>query len=145
MFRRFDRRSFRVSVILARVRSIFRRLTGARFCFFSLAQQKYKVLLHALSQVLREDNRLSNDAVDKKLTDTRELIRSYVFDVVRYTVPRIKLDDVFESKEYIKEEVKDMLSKSIEGFGYQILETFVTVITPDYSRRIISDDYIAMI
>ena len=30
-FDRFDRRSFRVSVVLARVRLIFRRLTGARF------------------------------------------------------------------------------------------------------------------
>ena len=34
-----------------------------------------------------------------KLTDQREQIRSYIFDVVRSTVPRIILDDVFTTKE----------------------------------------------
>lgn len=121
MFRRFDRRSFRVSVVLARVRLIFRRLTGARFHFFALAQTQY--------QVLRDETRLYDAFY--KLTDSREQIRSYVFDVVRSTVPRIKLDDVFESKEEIAISVKEMLSKSMEGFGYQIMNTLVTDIAPD--------------
>lgn len=80
-------------------------------------------------QVLREENRLYDAFY--KLTDSREQIRSYVFDVVRSTVPRIKLDDVFESKEEIAISVKDMLSKSMEGFGYQIMNTLVTDIAPD--------------
>ena len=126
MFRRFDR----VSVVLARGRLIFRRLTGARFHFFALAQTQY--------QVLRDETRLYDAFY--KLADSREQIRSYVFDAVRSTVPRIKLDDLFESKEEIAVGVKDALSKSMEGFGYQIMNTLVTVITPDYSRRIISDD-----
>ena len=50
-------------------------------------------------QVLRDETRLYDAFY--KLTDSREQIRSYVFDVVRSTVPRIKLDDVFESKEEI--------------------------------------------
>jgi len=86
-----------------------------------LAQTQY--------QVLREENRLYDAFY--KLTDSREQIRSYVFDVVRSTVPRIKLDDVFESKEEIAISVKDMLSKSMEGFGYQIMNTLVTDIAPD--------------
>lgn len=66
-----------------------------------------------------------------KLTDSRAQIRSYVFDVVRSTVPRIKLDDVFESKEEIAQSVKEMLSKAMQDFGYQIINTLVTDIAPD--------------
>ena len=80
-------------------------------------------------QVLRDETRLYDAFY--KLTDSREQIRSYVFDVVRSTVPRIKLDDVFESKEEIAISVKEMLSKSMEGFGYQIMNTLVTDIAPD--------------
>ena len=66
-----------------------------------------------------------------KLTDSRAQIRSYVFDVVRSTVPRIKLDDVFESKEEIAQSVKEMLTKAMQDFGYQIINTLVTDIAPD--------------
>ena len=34
-----------------------------------------------------------------KLTSQNDQIRSYVFDVVRSTVPKMDLDDVFTSKE----------------------------------------------
>ena len=36
-----------------------------------------------------------------RLTDSRSQITSYVFDVVRATVPKIRLDDVFTTKEEI--------------------------------------------
>ena len=36
-----------------------------------------------------------------KLTDSRSQITSYVFDVVRATVPKIFLDDVFTTKDEI--------------------------------------------
>ena len=36
-----------------------------------------------------------------KLTDSRSQITSYVFDVVRATVPKIYLDDVFTTKDEI--------------------------------------------
>ena len=81
-------------------------------------------------QVLSGDEQRMYDAF-YKLTDSRAQIRSYVFDVVRSTVPRIKLDDVFESKEEIAMSVKELLSKSMTEFGYQILNTLVTDIAPD--------------
>ena len=81
-------------------------------------------------QVLSMDETRLYDAF-YKLTDSKAQIRSYVFDVVRSTVPRIKLDDVFESKEEIAQSVKELLSKSMEGFGYQIMNTLVTDIAPD--------------
>ena len=71
------------------------------------------------------------EAAFYKLTDSREQIRSYIFDVVRSTVPRIILDDVFTTKEEIASEVKSMLKKSMTEFGYSIIQTLVTDIAPD--------------
>jgi regulator of protease activity HflC (stomatin/prohibitin superfamily) len=66
-----------------------------------------------------------------KLDDSHRQIRSYVFDVVRAQVPKIKLDDVFEKKDDIAEAVKVELSHVMEGFGYGILKALVTDIEPD--------------
>ncbi len=66
-----------------------------------------------------------------KLDDASRQIKSYVFDVVRAQVPKIKLDDVFERKDDIAEAVKVELSHVMEGFGYGIVKTLVTDIEPD--------------
>jgi regulator of protease activity HflC (stomatin/prohibitin superfamily) len=66
-----------------------------------------------------------------KLDDASRQIKSYVFDVVRAQVPKIKLDDVFEKKDDIAEAVKIELSHVMEGFGYGIVKTLVTDIEPD--------------
>lgn len=66
-----------------------------------------------------------------KLDDARRQITSYVFDVVRAQVPKIKLDDVFEKKDEIAEAVKIELSHVMEGFGYGIMKALVTDIEPD--------------
>src|SRR5688500_6646307 len=66
-----------------------------------------------------------------KLDDARRQITSYVFDVVRAQVPKIKLDDVFEKKDDIAEAVKVELSHVMEGFGYGFVKTLVTDIEPD--------------
>ncbi len=66
-----------------------------------------------------------------KLDDARRQITSYVFDVVRAQVPKIKLDDVFEKKDDVAEAVKVELSHVMEGFGYGIVKALVTDIEPD--------------
>ncbi len=66
-----------------------------------------------------------------KLEDARRQITSYVFDVVRAQVPKIKLDEVFARKDDIAEAVKVELSHVMEGFGYGILKALVTDIEPD--------------
>jgi regulator of protease activity HflC (stomatin/prohibitin superfamily) len=66
-----------------------------------------------------------------KLDDARRQMTSYVFDVVRAQVPKIKLDDVFEKKDDIAEAVKVELSHVMEGFGYGIVKALVTEIEPD--------------
>lgn len=66
-----------------------------------------------------------------KLTNVHQQITAYVFDVVRSTVPKIKLDDVFETKEEIALAVKEELTKSMHDFGYSILQALITDIDPD--------------
>jgi len=66
-----------------------------------------------------------------KLDDARRQITSYVFDVVRAQVPKIKLDDVFAKKDEIANIVKTELAQVMDGFGYGILKALVTDIDPD--------------
>jgi regulator of protease activity HflC (stomatin/prohibitin superfamily) len=66
-----------------------------------------------------------------KLTDPHSQIKAYVFDVVRATVPRIELDNVFLMKDQIAHDVKEELTKSMAGFGFQIIQTLVTDIDVD--------------
>lgn len=66
-----------------------------------------------------------------KLDDATRQITSFVFDVVRARVPKIKLDDVFEKKDEIADIVKSELAQVMDGFGYGILKALVTDIEPD--------------
>lgn len=58
-------------------------------------------------------------------------ITSYVFDVVRARVPKMRLDDVFEHKDEIAVAVKAELSDQMADFGYQFVQTLVTDLEPD--------------
>ena len=58
-------------------------------------------------------------------------ITSYVFDVVRAEVPKMKLDDVFERKDDIAIAVKSELNEAMMNYGYDIIKTLVTDIDPD--------------
>ncbi|WP_417443329.1 SPFH domain-containing protein [Joostella sp.] len=60
-----------------------------------------------------------------------EQITSYVFDVVRAEVPKMKLDDVFVKKDDIAIAVKEELQDAMLDYGYDIIKTLVTDIDPD--------------
>ncbi len=66
-----------------------------------------------------------------KLADPSQQINSYVFDVVRAKVPKIKLDDLFEKKDEIALAVKEELNETMTGFGFQIMNALVTDIEPN--------------
>ena len=66
-----------------------------------------------------------------KLQDPSKQITSFVFDVVRARVPKIKLDDVFERKDDIAIAVQNELKQVMDDFGYGIIKTLVTDIEPD--------------
>ena len=66
-----------------------------------------------------------------KLQSPNEQITSYVFDLVRAEVPRLKLDDVFEKKDEIALAIKRELSEAMLDYGYDIVKALVTDIDPD--------------
>ena len=66
-----------------------------------------------------------------KLDYPHDQITSYVFDVVRAEVPKMKLDDVFVKKDDIAIAVKTELNDAMMDYGYDIIKTLVTDIDPD--------------
>jgi regulator of protease activity HflC (stomatin/prohibitin superfamily) len=66
-----------------------------------------------------------------KLDYPHDQITSYVFDVVRAEVPKMKLDDVFVKKDDIAIAVKTELNDAMSNYGYDIIKTLVTDIDPD--------------
>ena len=76
---------------------------------------------------------LSNNVYDAfyKLDFPQDQITSYVFDVVRAVVPKMRLDDVFEKKDEIANAVKGELNDAMINYGYDIIKALVTDIDPD--------------
>ena len=70
------------------------------------------------------------------LDNPQKQISAYVFDVVRATVPRLLLDEVFESKDEIAMDVKQECQKTMGDFGFSIHQALVTDISPNEKVRI---------
>lgn len=66
-----------------------------------------------------------------QLEDPHGQITSYVFDVVRAEVPKMRLDDVFERKDDIAIAVSEELNDAMLSYGYKFIKTLVTDIDPD--------------
>ncbi|KAE8023321.1 hypothetical protein FH972_009031 [Carpinus fangiana] len=76
---------------------------------------------------------IANKASDAfyKLSNTRGQIQSYVFDVIRASVPKLELDSVFEQKNEIAKAVEQELEKAMSAYGYEIVQTLIVDIEPD--------------
>ena len=66
-----------------------------------------------------------------RLENSGEQITSYVFDVIRAEVPKMKLDEVFERKDDIAVAVRRELQEAMNEYGYGIVKALVTDIDPD--------------
>ena len=66
-----------------------------------------------------------------RLENPENQITSYVFDVVRAEVPKLKLDDVFVRKDDVAIAVKSELQEAMQSYGYDIIKALVTDIDPD--------------
>lgn len=66
-----------------------------------------------------------------RLENPENQITSFVFDVVRAEVPKLKLDDVFVRKDDIAVAVKGELQEAMNSYGYDIVKALVTDIDPD--------------
>ncbi|XP_019245060.1 PREDICTED: hypersensitive-induced response protein 2-like [Nicotiana attenuata] len=76
---------------------------------------------------------LANEAADAfyKLSNTKEQIKAYVFDVIRATVPTLELDNVFEHKTEIAKTVAKQLAKAMSLYGYEIVQTLIVDVELD--------------
>lgn len=66
-----------------------------------------------------------------KLTNARAQMESYVFDVIRSSLPRMSLDDSFENKDSIAMDIKKELSEEMSSYGYTIIKSLVVDINPE--------------
>ncbi|KAF8390262.1 hypothetical protein HHK36_024787 [Tetracentron sinense] len=66
-----------------------------------------------------------------KLSNTKEQIQAYVFDVIRACVPKLDLDSTFEQKNKIAKAVEEELEKAMSAYGYEIVQTLIVDIEPD--------------
>ncbi|OMO77437.1 Band 7 protein [Corchorus olitorius] len=76
---------------------------------------------------------LADKAADAfyKLSNTRGQIQSYVFDVIRASVPKLNLDAAFEQKNSIAKAVEEELEKAMSAYGFEIVQTLIVDIEPD--------------
>ena len=70
-----------------------------------------------------------------KLQYAEEQITSYVFDVVRAEVPKLKLDYVFLRKDDIAIAIRRELEEAMNEYGYGIVKALVTDIDPDIAVK----------
>ncbi|WP_185868540.1 SPFH domain-containing protein [Blattabacterium cuenoti] len=66
-----------------------------------------------------------------RLDHPNNQIKSYIFDVVRAEVPKMRLDDLFERKDHIALVVKSELKDAMLNYGYSIINALVTDLDPD--------------
>ena len=71
-----------------------------------------------------------------RLENPSAQITSYVFDVVRAEVPKMKLDEVFERKDDVAIAIKAELTDAMDEYGYGIIKALVTDIDPDAQVKI---------
>ncbi len=66
-----------------------------------------------------------------KLTSPQQQIRSYVFDSIRSTLPKLELDEAFATKDEIAHSVRDNTAEAMDSYGYKIVKTLITDLEPD--------------
>ncbi|BAB89922.1 putative hypersensitive-induced response protein [Oryza sativa Japonica Group] len=74
------------------------------------------------------------------LTNAHAQIQSYVFDVIRASVPNMNLDEVFGQKKEVARAVEEELARAMTMYGYEIVQTLIVDIVPDeVVRRAMND------
>lgn len=71
-----------------------------------------------------------------KLEDPVDQMSSFVFDVVRAKVPHMLLDEVFDKKDEVGDEVKRSLDDVMGSFGYEIQRALVVDVEPDATVKV---------
>lgn len=70
-----------------------------------------------------------------RLQDPNLQIQSYIFDVIRSAVPRLTIDELFLSKTDVSSEVQNRLRVVMKEYGYEIMHSLITNISPNAKVR----------
>jgi regulator of protease activity HflC (stomatin/prohibitin superfamily) len=92
---------------------------------------KDNVFVHTTVSVQYEVQREKLYEAFYKLTDPRSQMTAYIYDVVRSSLPKINLDEVFDSKDEIAKAIKQELISVMSDFGFNIIQALVTDISPN--------------
>merc|ERR1719473_2350645 len=58
-------------------------------------------------------------------------MKAYIFDVIRASLTQMNLDDAFESKEELSQNLKQHLQEVFNTYGFTILQALVTDLNPE--------------
>jgi regulator of protease activity HflC (stomatin/prohibitin superfamily) len=70
-----------------------------------------------------------------ELEDPQKQAKTYIFDVVRAEVPKMTLDQVFETKDDIAKAINDSLKAKMNEYGFDVESTQVTDVDPDQAVK----------
>ncbi|XP_048134043.1 hypersensitive-induced reaction 1 protein-like [Rhodamnia argentea] len=107
------------------------------------SKTKDNVLVNVVASV--QFRALADKVVDAfyRLSNPRSQIQVYVTDVIRASVAKLNLDDVFERKNIAKA-VDDELLQVMSAYGYEIVQTLIVDIIPDeHVKRAMNEIYAA--
>ena len=83
-------------------------------------------------QIKQEKNSRSLYDAVYSLTDVGDQINSFVEDVIRGTLPRMTIDEIFASRSQVSNAVQDSLNEKMAQYGYDIQAALITNLTLDY-------------
>lgn len=77
-----------------------------------------------------DDNNSIRDSV-YKLENASRQISTYVNDVIRSAIPKLSLEQAFESKADLANDVMEQLDSIMQNYGFQIKQTLIIDLSPD--------------
>ncbi|KAF0916368.1 hypothetical protein E2562_005963 [Oryza meyeriana var. granulata] len=69
------------------------------------------------------------------LTNTRSQIQAHIFDVLRASIPKLTLDEVFEKKKEVAEALEEEVSEAMAPYGYEVMRALVVDVQPEEGVR----------
>lgn len=115
--------------IIQKISIVSNRLTEKRYDFeVKTKDNTFAILKVAVQFQIKPEN---SGTAFFSLDNPDGQIESFVEDILRSEVPKLKLDEVFEAKDQLCEAVATNVSSKMTQFGYDIVRTLVTEIEPD--------------
>ena len=114
---------------IEKITPVCNRLKQDNFKFEVKTKDNVFTRLNIAVQYKIEDQ--NSESAFYSLQNPKQQINSYIENVVRAQVPKMNLDDLFESQDTISQSVSNRLAKNMKRYGYTIESTLVKEIEPN--------------